>query len=80
MSENIRLTAAVWQEGDWFVSQCVELGIASQGRTEKAALRNLKQAVLLYLSDDETGKVRWPVELERKLVPLTAFRQDGHRA
>jgi predicted RNase H-like HicB family nuclease len=71
MGETIRLTAIVWREGDWYVSQCAELGIASQGRTEKAALRNLRQAVLLYLSDDETGEVRWPVQLERKLIPLT---------
>jgi len=71
MGNTIKLTAVVWQEGDWYVSQCVELGVASQGRTEKAALRNLKQAVLLYLTDDETGEVTWPVELERKLVPLT---------
>jgi predicted RNase H-like HicB family nuclease len=71
VSNIIRLTAVVWQEGDWYVSQCVELGVASQGRTEKAALRNLKQAVLLYLSDDKTGKVSWPVELERKVLPLT---------
>jgi predicted RNase H-like HicB family nuclease len=53
MGNTIKLTAVVWQEGDWYVSQCVELGVASQGRTEKAALRNLKQAVLLYLTDDE---------------------------
>ena len=71
MGNTIKLTAVVWQEGDWHVSQCVELGVASQGRTEKAALRNLKQAVLLYLTDDETGKVIWPVELERKLLSLT---------
>ena len=71
MPETIKLTAVVWREGNWYVSQCAELGVASQGRTEKAALRNLKQAVLLYLSDDETGKVTWPIELERKLVPLT---------
>ena len=71
MGKIIGLTAVVWQEGDWFVSQCVELGIASQGRTEKAALRNLKQAVLLYLADDETGEVKWPVELQRKVLPLS---------
>jgi len=58
------LTAVVWQEGDWYVPRCVELGVASQGRTERAALRNLKQAVLLYLTDDETGKVTWPLELD----------------
>ena len=71
MGKTIRLTAVVWREGDWYVSECIELGVASQGRTEKAALRNLKEAVLLYLADDETGEVRWPIELERKLVPLT---------
>ena len=71
MAKTVRLTALVWREDDWYVSQCAELGVASQGRTEKAALRNLKQAVLLYLTDDETGKVTWPVQLERKLVPLT---------
>lgn len=70
MSERIRLTAVVWREGKWYVSECAERGVASQGRTEKAALRNLKQAVLLYLSD-VTGKVKWPVELERKVVPLS---------
>lgn len=71
MNEAIRLTAVVWREDDWYVSQCAELGVTSQGRTEKAALRNLKQAVLLYLADEETGKVQWPVEIRRKVVPLT---------
>ncbi len=65
MSDRIRLTAVVWREEDWYVSECIELGVASQGRTEKAALRNLKQAVLLYLTNDDTGEVKWPVELER---------------
>jgi predicted RNase H-like HicB family nuclease len=69
-NEATTLTAVVWQEGDWYVSQCVELGVASQGRTERAALRNLKQAVLLYLADDRTGEVKWPVKLERKVLPL----------
>jgi predicted RNase H-like HicB family nuclease len=56
LADTIKLTAVVWQEGDWYVSQCAELGVASQGRTERAALRNLKQAVLLHLTDDETGR------------------------
>jgi predicted RNase H-like HicB family nuclease len=63
MGGAMRFTGSVWPEGDWYVSQCDELGVASQGRTEKAALGNLKQAVLLYLTDDETGKVAWPAEL-----------------
>ena len=51
-------TAVLWQEGKWFVAECVELEVASQGRSEGEALRNLEEAVLLYLQDDETGEVR----------------------
>ncbi len=40
--------ASVWQEGDWYVAQCLELDIASQGETEDAALSNLKEALELH--------------------------------
>ena len=30
--------ATVWQEGDLYVSQCLEVDIASQGATEEEAL------------------------------------------
>ena len=65
----VDLTAVVWQEGKWFVAQCAELGVASQGRDEEEALRNLEEAVLLYLQDDDTGEIREPVGL-RKVMPL----------
>jgi predicted RNase H-like HicB family nuclease len=66
----LSLTAVIWREGDWFVSQCAELGIASQGRSEEEALTNLEEAALLYLQDDATGEIRQPVSL-RKVLPLT---------
>jgi predicted RNase H-like HicB family nuclease len=40
--------ATVWREGIWYVSQCLELEIASQGETEDEALANLKEALELY--------------------------------
>ena len=40
--------ATVWKEGDWFVSQCLEVDVASQGETEEEALANLKEALELY--------------------------------
>ena len=40
--------ATVWREGDWFVSQCLEVDIASQGEAEREALANLKEALELY--------------------------------
>ena len=41
-------TATVWQEGDWYVAQCREFEIASQGRTKEEALNNLAEAIELH--------------------------------
>ena len=40
--------ATVWREGNWYVSQCLEIDIASQGETEQEALDNLKEALELH--------------------------------
>jgi predicted RNase H-like HicB family nuclease len=65
----LQLTSVIWQEDDWFVAECVDLGVTSQGRSEAEALRNLEEAVLLYLQDDDTGEIKVPPEL-RKIKPL----------
>ena len=41
-------TATVWQEGDWYVAQCREFEIASQGRTKDEALDNLSEAIEVH--------------------------------
>jgi predicted RNase H-like HicB family nuclease len=38
-------TATVWQEGEWFVAQCREVDVASQGLTKEDALDNLREAL-----------------------------------
>ncbi len=40
--------ASIWQEGCWFVAQCLEVDIASQGETEAEALANLGEALSLH--------------------------------
>lgn len=40
--------ATVWREGHWYVSQCLEVDVASQGETEEGALSNLKEALELH--------------------------------
>jgi predicted RNase H-like HicB family nuclease len=40
--------ATVWREGKWYVSQCLEVDVASQGVTEDEALANLKEALELH--------------------------------
>lgn len=43
-----KFTATVWQEGDWFVAQCLEVDVISQGETEDIAMKNLAEAISLY--------------------------------
>lgn len=61
-----KFTASVWREGKWFVAQCLEVDVASQGRSESAALKNLADALGLHFTPPvatEAPKVR-PVEVE----------------
>ena len=51
-------TVSLWQEGDWFVAQCLEVDIASQGETEDAALRNLQEALELYFEPQAVRHLR----------------------
>jgi predicted RNase H-like HicB family nuclease len=50
---NIRLTSIITEEGKWFVAQCPELGVFSQGQSIDKAQSNLKEAVELFLEDSE---------------------------
>lgn len=43
-------TASVWKEGDWYVAQCLEVDVASQGKTEAEALQSLAEALKLHFS------------------------------
>lgn len=54
--------ATVWCEGDWYVAQCLEVDVASQGRTEKEALSNLREAVELHF-EPPRATVTPPVRL-----------------
>jgi predicted RNase H-like HicB family nuclease len=42
--------AVISQEGEWFVAQCLEVDIASQGETEEEAIQNLNEALLLHFT------------------------------
>ena len=44
-------TTSIQKEGRWYVAYCVELGVASQGRTVAEAKKNIREAVELYLED-----------------------------
>lgn len=51
-----KLKYVVYQEGKYFVSQGLNIDVASCGDTMEEAVLNLKDAVELYLKDDDTGQ------------------------
>lgn len=42
----------VYQDGKYFVSQCLNVDVSSFGKTMDEAVKNLEDAVELYLRDD----------------------------
>jgi predicted RNase H-like HicB family nuclease len=45
-----KFTASILQEDEWFVAQCIEVDVASQGSTEDEALENLRDALELHFT------------------------------
>ena len=67
-------TARTWVEpasdgGAWHVAQCVEVDVASQGRSEAEALANLREALELYF---ETPTADEPPTLTTLEVEIAA--------
>lgn len=44
-------TNVVWKEDKYFVAQCLNVDVSSFGKTYEEALKNLEEAVELYLED-----------------------------
>ena len=41
-------TASITQEDKWFIAQCLEVDVSSQGESEDEAINNLREALELY--------------------------------
>jgi len=48
--------ATVTREGNWYISQCLEVDVASQGVTEEEALANLKEALELHFEPPQATR------------------------
>lgn len=69
MSQTARLTATVIPDDEWYVARCVEVEVASQGRTIDDALRNLREALELYFEGEPAPEphpvpIVAPIEIE----------------
>ena len=45
----------VWQEGQYFVAQCLNVDVSSFGNSKDEALNNLKEALELYFEDNDVA-------------------------
>lgn len=43
----------LWKEGNYFVTQCLNIDVSSFGETKAEAFENLKEAIELYLEESE---------------------------
>lgn len=50
-------TNVVWKEGKYFVAQCLNVDVSSFGKTHEEALKNLEEALGLYLEDAPKGSI-----------------------
>jgi predicted RNase H-like HicB family nuclease len=56
------LKYVVYREGEFFVSQCLNVDVSSFGSTSEEAIANLRDAVELYLADEDTERLFQTVE------------------
>jgi len=50
---SLEFSSVVSKEGKWYVAHCPELEITSQGKSVESALENLREAIELYLQDED---------------------------
>jgi len=43
-------SAVILKKGEWFVAQCLDVDVASQGETEDEAMKNLNEALRLHFT------------------------------
>lgn len=67
---NISLTAFIEKEGDWYVSFCPEVDIASQGRTIEEAKANLKEAIELFFETADRSEITERMHAETYVTHL----------
>lgn len=53
---SIKYNVIIQKEEEWYVAKCIDNNVASQGKTIEEAMKNLKEALELYMQDEEPIK------------------------
>jgi predicted RNase H-like HicB family nuclease len=73
-SGTLELSAVVRREDGVYVALCPEFDVASQGKSVEEALTNLKEALELYLEDEDVEK---PSAAEAPIVTIVKVDVGG---
>ncbi len=79
--QQAKVDVVIWREGDAFVSQCLNVDIASYGETVEEAAGSLKEAVELYFEDvpeTEVSKMLSAVQTDISLPSKDAIKRRIH--
>ena len=74
VTNTLELSAVVWREEGIYVAICPEFDVASQGKSVEEALKNLKEALELYLEDEDVEK---PSKAEAPIVTIVRVDVSG---
>ncbi len=70
--QTYKFTSVIWKEKEGYVSKCPELEVASAGDSVEEALKNLREAVELYLENARElgilGEIESEVESEERFT------------
>ena len=50
---SIKFNVIIQKEENWYVAKCIDNNVTSQGKTIEEAIANLKEALELFLQDEE---------------------------
>jgi predicted RNase H-like HicB family nuclease len=66
----VALKNIVWQEGKYFVAQCLNVEVSSFGESKESALANLTEALELYFEDISIDSIQ---AVENPEIVTTSF-------
>lgn len=74
---HFEFTGTIFKEGRWYVSLCLELDVASQGRSIREAKKMLAEAVSLHLETCFESNLPYlrpvPKEEDPRFTPVKGF-------
>ena len=53
---NIKFNVIIQKEENWYVAKCIDNSVASQGKTIEESMENLKEALELFMQNEEPIK------------------------